>query len=103
MTKKTANTIIKTINTNKEQIKKFGVKKIGLFGSYSRNEHNYKTSDIDIIVKFQNGQRTFDNYMDLKLFLEKMFSVRIDLVTFESLKRQIKPYVIHDLKYATEF
>jgi hypothetical protein len=102
MTKNTASTIIKTINSNKEQIKQFGVKKIGLFGSYSRNEHNHKSSDVDILVKFQSGKKTFDNYMGLKLFLETVFHIKVDLVTTEALKREIKPYIINDLKYATE-
>lgn len=72
MKKLTRELILKIFETNMNKIQKYGVKTIGLFGSYSTNKANDK-SDIDILVGFDKGQKTFDNYMDLKFFLEDLF------------------------------
>lgn len=93
----------KTILTNLEEnigtIKKYGIKKIGIFGSYIRSEQK-PTSDIDILVEFEKGKTTFDNYMDLKFFLEDLFKCKVDLVMKESIKPDLKPYILGSVKYA---
>ena len=86
-TKITPLLIKKTLETNKEQIRKYSVKKIGLFGSYRKGTFTAK-SDIDILVKLKKP--TFDNYMDLKFYLEKLFGKKIDLITEESVKPALK-------------
>ena len=58
--------ILKIIEESKNKIKKFGVRRIGLFGSYIRSEQK-KESDIDVLVEFEKGKKTFDNYMDMQL------------------------------------
>ena len=65
----TSEKILQKIEENKEKMRKFGVKRIGLFGSYIKGEQKQK-SDIDILVEFKKGMKTFDNYMELKFFLE---------------------------------
>jgi len=92
--------LLKEIEKNKESIKKFGVKKIGLFGSYVRDEQQ-KRSDIDILVEFEKGKKTFDNYMDLKFFLEDLFDCSVDLVIKEAIKPRLKPYILESVQYAT--
>ena len=61
--------IIKRIEDNKYKIKKFRVKKIGLFGSYLKNKQT-KKSDIDFLVEFEKV--TADNFFELLFFLEKL-------------------------------
>ncbi len=91
--------ILTKLEENKATIKKYGVKKIGLFGSYIRKEQK-PTSDIDILVEFEKGKVTFDNYMDLKFFLEDLFECKVDLVMKEAIKPDLKPYIIGSVKYA---
>ena len=81
------NKIIKTIEEHKEYIRGCGVKKIGLFGSFSKGTQ-HKKSDLDFLVVFDSP--TFDNYMDLKFFLEKIFKKNVDLVTEDNLKPAFK-------------
>ncbi|MCX9081846.1 MAG: nucleotidyltransferase family protein [Candidatus Methanoperedens sp.] len=95
----TYNTILTKIAQNNATIKKYGVTKIGLFGSYLRNEQK-PTSDIDILVEFEKGKITFDNYMDLKFFLEDLFQSKVDLVMEEAIKPDLKPYILGSVKYA---
>ena len=78
---------------------KFHVKKIGIFGSFARNEEN-ETSDIDILVGFDPGFKTFDNYMQLKYFIEDVFGRSVDLVTVAALKPQLKENILREVIYA---
>ncbi|WP_066188687.1 nucleotidyltransferase family protein [Gracilibacillus timonensis] len=86
----------KKLNIWKE---KYGVKRIGLFGSYSRGEQN-ESSDIDIIVEFHVTSLSFDNYMDLKFQLEDHFQKSVDLVIVNDIKPALKPSIMRDAIYA---
>ena len=91
---------IETLKRNEELIKqKYGVKRIGIFGSFSRGEEK-EGSDIDILVEFEKGRKTFDNYMDLKFFLVDLFHRKVDLVTVEALKPQLKDSILKEVSYA---
>jgi len=94
--------IIKLLNENHQEIKKFGVKRIGLFGSYATNKQKPE-SDIDVLVEFNKGKKTFDNYMDLKFFLEDLFECNVDLVFREALKIELKSNILKSVKYAAGF
>lgn len=78
--------------------KRFGVKEIGIFGSYVRKEQE-ESSDIDILVEFKDGYRTFDNYMDLKFYLEELLGLRVDLVSKDALKPRLRPYILEEIVY----
>lgn len=72
--------------------KKFGVKKIGIFGSVARGEAKEK-SDVDVLVEFEKGKSSFDNFMDLSFFLENLFGKKVDLITTSGLDKYVRPYV----------
>jgi predicted nucleotidyltransferase len=91
--------IIKEIRNNAREINAFGVKKIGLFGSYTSGRHN-AGSDIDILVEFANAKKEFDNYMELKFYLEALFHRRIDLVIKDALKPRIRRNILKEVMYA---
>ena len=90
--------ILKKLRENKEKIKEFGVKRIGVFGSFARDEAG-EESDIDIIVEFEEGKKNFDNFINLAFFLEELFGKKIDLLTSESISPYIKPYVEKEVIY----
>ena len=96
----TSEAIIEKIDENGKKIRGYGVKRIGLFGSYMRNEQKVG-SDIDILVEFEKGKKTFDNYMNLKFFLEELFGCKVDLVIIEAIKSDLRPYILRSAKYAT--
>ncbi|MEM3607841.1 MAG: nucleotidyltransferase domain-containing protein, partial [Candidatus Bathyarchaeia archaeon] len=89
----TKQVILKRIEENLKRIKGYNVRRLGLFGSYIRDEQKGK-SDVDILVEFEEGGKTFDNYMGLKLLLEEILECKVDLVISDSLKPRIKPYVM---------
>lgn len=76
--------------------KDFAVKEIGLFGSFSDDTFN-EDSDIDILVELERpiGWKFFS----LELFLEKTFNRKIDLVTKNALKEQIKDSILKQVNY----
>ena len=76
--------VIETLREHKEEIKeRYGVRRIGVFGSYVRGEQK-ATSDIDVLVEFEKP--TFDNFMDLVFYLEELFGKNVDLLTLEGVK-----------------
>lgn len=91
---------IEILKNNEELIKqKYGVKRIGIFGSFARNEEK-EESDVDILVEFESDFETFDNYIELKYFLEDLFRRKVDLVTSEALRPQLKDEILKEIMYA---
>lgn len=90
--------VIAKIEENICCIKEFGVNRIGLFGSFSRNEQD-DNSDIDIIVDYKKGYVNLDNYMGLKYFLEDLFDKKVDLVRSSILKPKVRKNVMESVIY----
>ncbi|WP_296758099.1 nucleotidyltransferase domain-containing protein [Roseiflexus sp.] len=55
-----------------------------MFGSFVRRQQD-SNSDIDVLVEFESGRKTFDNFIQVALFLEELFGRRVELVTPEAL------------------
>lgn len=83
-----------------DRIKALGVKKLGLFGSFVREEQGVE-SDVDLLVEFEPGKKTFDNFIQLSFFLEDLFKRRVELVTSESLSPYIGPHIMNEVEYVT--
>ena len=82
--------IVKKNNTFLKE--RFGVKKIGVFGSMVRGDAKNK-SDVDIPVDFKSTKKSFDNFMELSFFLEDLFGKKVDLITTSGLDKYVRPYV----------
>jgi uncharacterized protein len=76
---------------------KYSVKEIGLFGSFSEGDFSEK-SDIDILVELEKPIGW--NFFSLEIYLEQVFNRKIDLVTKNSLKEQIKERILKQVDYA---
>jgi hypothetical protein len=96
---RTKQDILKILNQNRDRLKTLGVRNIGLFGSFVRGEQ-HPDSDIDLLVEFEAGQKTFDAFMELSFLLEEVFQHRIELVTVESLSPYIGPHILKEVEYA---
>ncbi len=94
----TRENILRLLGQHGKELKdRFSVLKIGLFGSYVRDAA-YPASDIDLLVEFSSP--TFDNYMDLKFYLEELLQTPVDLVMADVLKPRLVPYVTKEVIYA---
>jgi len=72
---------------------KFGVTRIGIFGSFSLGGQNTK-SDIDLIVEFEKSRKNIHTFLQLRRLLEKELSRRVDL----GLERSLKPIIRETIK-----
>ena len=89
--------IIETLKRNRETLHRFGVKRLGLFGSHARNESS-GTSDLDFLVEFES--KSFDRYMELKSFLEDLFGCHVDLVLRNTIKPRLQAAILKETVYA---
>lgn len=77
-------------------LKRYEVRRIGLFGSHRRGEQK-RYSDIDLLVEFEKP--TFDNFMGLCFDLEELFGKEVDLLTEAGLSPFIKSEVLSEVHW----
>ncbi len=96
---RTKQDILNVLDQNRSHLKALGVRRIGLFGSFVRGEQR-PDSDIDLLVEFEPGRKTFDSFMELSFFLEEVLQHKIELVTVESLSPYLGPHILKEVEYA---
>ncbi len=96
---RTKQDILNLLEKNQARLRALGIKKIGLFGSFVRGDQR-PDSDIDLLVQFEPGKKTFDNFIELSFFLEEILRHKIELVTVESLSPYLGPYILREVEYA---
>ena len=75
-------------------LKRNGVAKAGIFGSYARGEAK-KKSDVDILIKYKTKKSLLD-FVHLKLELEQELHKKVDLVTYKSIYPALKEEILGD-------
>lgn len=95
---KTKQDIINVLDQNRSRLRALGVRRIGLFGSFVRGEQRLD-SDIDLLVEFEPGRKTFDSFMELSFFLEEALQHRTELVTMEALSPYLGPHILKEVEY----
>ncbi len=98
--RKTAQEILNLVELHRDAIKRFGVRRLGLFGSHARGKSK-ETSDLDFLVELEH--ETFDSYMDLKEFLEDLFEAEVDLVLVDAIKPRLRDTILGETIYAPGF
>jgi uncharacterized protein len=91
--------ILQTLVAHQGQLATYGVKKIGLFGSYVRNEAT-ENSDIDLLVDMEKDKKTLKNFLALNFYLEDIFDKKVELITTQSLSPYIGPHILNTVEYA---
>jgi len=92
--------IINYLSEHKNEFsQKFGITKLGLFGSYVRSEAK-ANSDIDILVELENGlSNIHDKKSDFKDTLEKYFNLKVDIAREKYLKPLAKKEILSEVEY----
>lgn len=86
------------LKNHKPELKsKFKVEKVGIFGSYIHGEQT-KISDVDLLVKLTEPIGW--EFIDLKEYLEKILGLKVDVVTINALKPQLKDIILNEVVYA---
>jgi hypothetical protein len=86
------------IHECKGALQKLGVRRLGVFGSFARDE-SQSQSDIDLLVEFVPGMKSFDNFMELAHLIEDQSGREADIVTVEGLSPYIGPYILKEVEF----
>ena len=90
--------VIVRLIENREHIRQLGVASLALFGSFVRDEAGVD-SDVDMIVEFAPGAKSFDRFMELSFFLEDLLGRRVELLTPESLSPHIGDQILREAEH----
>jgi len=101
--------ILETLVKRKKTLKKYGVKRIGLFGSFVRGEQK-KNSDIDLIAEFdltafgKDFKGLYEAFVALSNYLEGVFKRKVEILTPESVEtiriKEVKDEIKRSVIYA---
>ena len=80
---------------------RYGIRRIGIFGSFARGDAK-RTSDVDVLVEFRQGQATFDNFMELVCHLEDLFHRNVDLLTVPGIDKYLRPRIESEVVWIEE-
>ena len=91
--------ILASIKSYKPELLRFGIIKVGLYGSYLKGEQSDK-SDIDILIDFEPDKENYDNYMAVCDIFEKLFkNEKVEIVTKNGLSPYIGPKILNEVQY----
>jgi len=87
--------VVGRIRRLEPELRAHGVRRLALFGSFARNEQ-HADSDVDFLVEFAPGRKTFNDFIAVGDLLEDSLGRRIELLTPESLSPHIGPHILQE-------
>lgn len=96
----TRSEVLDLLENQRESLRQFGVRELGIFGSFARNEQR-PDSDVDVLVDLK--RETFRDFIGLLSFLEKLFGRKVDLVMKDSIKPIIRDRILRETIYVSGF
>lgn len=90
---RTRSDVLDRLHEAEAEIRGLGVRRLALFGSFARSEPR-ADSDVDVLVEFSPGQKSFDRFMSLCDLLEEILARRVEVVTMEALSPHIGPHIL---------
>ena len=91
--------IRKILKEHEETLKmKYRATRIGIFGSYVRGEEEVVTSDLDLLVEFDDGITLF-KFIEMENYLSDLLGIKVDLVMKKALKPRIGKNILKEVLY----
>jgi uncharacterized protein len=84
---------VERLVASEPELRALGVERLALFGSVSRDEAR-PDSDVDLLVRFAPGAKTFEHFLALCELLESCLGRRVDLITTEALSPFLGPRIL---------
>ena len=79
--------------SNKGELRKrYKVRELGIFGSYARGQQK-KTSDVDILVRFNPNATLFD-FVGLGNYLEEKLKIKVDVVSENGIRPELRSNIV---------
>ena len=98
VTVQTRKDLLERLRRHRDDLRRLGVQRIGLFGSFQRDEPSAE-SDVDLLVEFVPGEKSFDNFMAISFLLEEELQRPVELVTRKALSPYIGPHILQNVEY----
>ena len=96
--KKSVDEIIRILREELPQLReRYGVRSLGIFGSYLRGEHG-RRSDLDVLVEFDERPLTLFGFVGLENYLSDQIGVKVDLVEKCTLKPAIGRRILEEVR-----
>ena len=89
--------IIDLIRDHEPEIRALGIRTLGLFGSFVRDEPR-QNSDVDLLYEFEAEKATLKNYNYLHELLEEVLRQKIELVPRKYLSPYIGPHILKEVE-----
>jgi len=86
--------VLRALEEHNGELKNFDVRSLAIFGSVARGTDR-KTSDVDILVEFTRPIGLFE-FARLKLYLEKLLQRKVDLVTPDALRKEMRETILRE-------
>jgi predicted nucleotidyltransferase len=93
----TKHEVISRLLQHRDEIRSLGVEKLGLFGSFAREEQ-VPGSDVDILVEFRGEEKSFDNFMQLAFLLEDLLQRPVELLTPQALSPYLGTRILDEVQ-----
>jgi predicted nucleotidyltransferase len=84
---------IRRLQEAEPEIRRLGVRRLALFGSVLRDQAGPE-SDVDVLVEFAHGAKTFERLLALSELLEQRLGRRVEVVTTEALSPFLGPRIL---------
>jgi predicted nucleotidyltransferase len=95
---RTREEILAAIDAHADELRRLGARSLALFGSLARGEGS-DASDVDLLVELE--PKTFDAFMDVKLFLERLLGRKVDLVLADAVKPRLRSTIAAEAVHAS--
>lgn len=94
--RKSLDEIKEIIEKHRDELREqYGVKEIGIFGSFVRGEAKDE-SDVDVLVAFEKPIGFF-KFLELEEYLSNLIDIKVDLVSKKALKPHIGKYILKEV------
>ena len=93
---------VERLVASEAEIRALGVERLALFGSVLRDDAR-SDSDVDFLVQFSPGAKTFDRFLALSELLEERLGRRVELVTREALSPFLGPRILAEARITRGF
>ena len=92
--------ILTFLRNNKELFaEKYSLEKIGIFGSFARNEQT-ENSDIDLLVEYKkNTEKLYDIEDNFRIMIKEKFNKKVDICSIKWIKPIFKSLILKDAIY----
>ncbi len=93
----TKSDVLSRLRQQENRLRSLGVSRLGLFGSFAREEQ-VPASDVDFLLEFEPGRKSFDNFMRIAFLLEEVLERPVELVTTEALSPHLGPRILNEVE-----